>query len=68
MTDKAPDLRDEAIRRLIQQTVKSMGETAPEALPHAVRARLKDQVTGEADFDRLLRDVLKERGEGPGRG
>jgi hypothetical protein len=65
----SPDFdKDEAIRRLIRQTVGAMGETAPEALPHLVRERLKGQIAGNADLDKLLRDVLKERGEGPGRG
>lgn len=60
--------REAMIRKLIRQTVGSMGETAPEALPHMVRERLKGQIAGDADLDRLLREVLKERGEGPGRG
>lgn len=60
--------RDAAIRALIRQTVTAMGETAPEALPHRVRERLKGQIEGEADFDRILKDVLRERGEGPNRG
>ena len=60
--------REAAIRALIRQTLTAMGETAPEALPHRVRERLRDQIAGDTDFDRILKDVLKERGEGPGRG
>ena len=68
MDSKSQLDRDAAIRALIRQTVTAMGETAPEALPHRVRERLKGQIEGEADFDRILKDVLRERGEGPNRG
>lgn len=68
-TGNTPDnAREAAIRNLIRQTVTSMGETSPEALPHMVRERLKGQIEGGADIDRLLRDVLRERGEKPPRG
>lgn len=56
--DKA---QEEAIRELIRQTIASMGETGPETLPHMVRERLKGQLTGDADLERICADVLREQ-------
>ena len=55
-----PD-REEALKSLIRQTIKSAGDISPADLPHAIKARLKDQAGEGADLDRLIKDILKEQ-------
>jgi len=54
-----PDRR-EALKAIIRDTIRSAGEMAPDQLPHHIRQRLKDQVDGTADMDRIIADVLAE--------
>jgi hypothetical protein len=55
-----PD-REEALKTLIRQTIKSAGDTTPAELPHVIKARLKDQAGEGADLDRLIKEILKEQ-------
>lgn len=55
-----PD-KDEALKALIRETINSAGPLDAAALPHHVKARLKDQVKGDVDLDRLIDEALKAR-------
>ncbi|MEZ5895253.1 MAG: hypothetical protein R3C40_04900 [Parvularculaceae bacterium] len=55
-----PD-KDAALKALIRETINAAGSLDPAALPHHIRARLKDQVKGDVDLDRLIDEALKER-------
>lgn len=56
---ETPD-REEAIRKLIRQTIASMGDVEADRLPHLIRERLKGQVSGEVDLNRYLKDLAAE--------
>ena len=63
MTDKtgwSPD-KEEAVKKLIRQTIASAGDEDPAALPHRVRERLKGQATGDIDVDAYVREVLRDK-------
>lgn len=60
-----PPDKEDAIRKLIQQTVASMGDVSPERLPHLLRERLKGQIDGDLDLHRYLQDVEAERQRTP---
>lgn len=64
MTDRkshwSPD-KEEAVKRLIRQTIESAGNVDPATLPHRVKQRLKDQATGDLDVDAYIRELLRER-------
>ena len=59
-----PD-KDEALKALIRKTINAAGPLDPAALPHHVRSRLKDQVKGDVDLDRLIDEALKDRSSRP---
>ena len=61
-----PD-REEALKTLIRQTIKSAGDISPADLPHAIKARLKNQTDVDADLDKLIKDILKEQRERAGK-
>lgn len=52
--------QNEVVKRLIQQTITSMGDVSPDALPHLLKNRLQQQVSGDQDLMRLIEDVLRE--------
>ena len=54
-----PD-RTAALKALIRDTIRSAGTIAPDRLPHHIRQRLRDQVDGNADLDRIIKDVIAE--------
>ena len=55
-----PD-KDAAIKALIRQTLDEAGVADPSALPHRLRERLAAQISGDADLDALIKDVLREQ-------
>lgn len=52
---------DEALKALIRQTIKDIGEGDPSALPHRVRERLKGRAKGDLDVEAYVREVLAEQ-------
>ena len=59
-TDR-PKLDDAALRRLIADAAKAIGDEDPDRLPHMVRQRLQGQLSGEHDIARILKDLERER-------
>ncbi|MEO0399833.1 MAG: hypothetical protein AAF224_10495 [Pseudomonadota bacterium] len=55
-----PD-KQEALKKLIRETIRSAGTLQPTELPHHVREQLKSQVDGDIDLDLLIRAVLEEQ-------
>lgn len=51
---------DEALKALIRQTIKEMGETDPAAIPHLVKRKLKSQAAGDLDIEAYVREVLRD--------
>lgn len=50
----------DTLRKLIEATISSAGETDPATLPHRVRQRLEGQATGDLDLDHHIQQVLRE--------
>lgn len=53
--------KEEAVRKLICDTVDSMGAIAPDEIPHQVKERIRGHATGDLDVDAYIRDALKSR-------
>lgn len=53
--------KEEALKKLIRETVESAGTIAPDEIPYKVKERIRGQVTGELDVDAYIRDLLKAR-------
>jgi hypothetical protein len=56
----SPD-KNEALKRLIRDTIKAAGSSDPAHIPHRVKERLKGQATGDLDVDAYVAQLLKER-------
>jgi hypothetical protein len=56
-----PALDDDALRKLIETTIGSLGTSDPETLPHLVRERLKGQLAGDRRIEDIVRDLQKKR-------
>jgi hypothetical protein len=54
--DKA---KEEALKKLIRDTVASAGAIAPDEIPHKVKERIRGQVTGDLDVDAYIADAMK---------
>jgi len=58
--DKA---KEEALKKLIRDTVNAAGAVSPGDIPHHVKERLKGQATGDLDVDAIIREAMsKKRG------
>lgn len=55
------ETREEALKKLIRDTIDAAGGVGPDEIPHKVKARLKGQAIGDLDVDGYVRDALKER-------
>lgn len=53
--------KEEALKKLIRDTVASAGDLAPDEIPHRVKQRLKGQACGDLDVDAYIREAMKER-------
>lgn len=53
--------REEALKALIRDTIAKAGKLPPEAIPHRVKTRLKNQAVDEVDIDKLIEDALTEQ-------
>ncbi len=51
--------KEEALKKLIRETVASAGAIAPDDLPHKVKERIRGQATGELDVDAYINDAIK---------
>lgn len=56
--------KEDALKALIRQTIRDMGETDPSVLPHRVKERLKSRVSGALDIEAYVRQVLAEQQKG----
>lgn len=54
--DKA---KEEALKKLIRDTVASAGSIAPDEIPHKVKERIRGQATGDLDVDAYIKDAMK---------
>jgi hypothetical protein len=65
MASKAIDdkAKEEALKKLIRDTVNAAGAVSPGDIPHQVKERLKGHATGDLDVDAVIREALaKKRG------
>lgn len=53
--------KEEALKRLIRDTVASAGPIAPDEIPHLVKERIRGQVCGDLDVDAYIRELMKDR-------
>lgn len=53
--------KDEALKKLIRETVANAGAIAPDDIPHRVKERLKGQATGDLDIDACIAEAMKQR-------
>lgn len=53
--------REKALKALIRDTIAKAGKLPPEAIPHRVKTRLKNQAVGDADIDKLIAEALAEQ-------
>ncbi|MCB2097974.1 MAG: hypothetical protein KDE05_10100 [Parvularculaceae bacterium] len=58
ISDKA---KEEALKKLIRQTVDNAGAIAPDDIPHKVKERIRGQATGDLDVDAYIAKVLQDR-------
>lgn len=56
--------REEALKALIRDTIAKAGKLPPEAIPHRVKTRLKDQAVGDVDVDKLIAEALADQKKG----
>ena len=63
MAPKAIDekAKEEALKKLIRDTVESAGAIAPGDIPHKVKERIRGQATGDLDVDACIREAMKSR-------
>ena len=55
----SPDT-DEALKALINATIKSAGPIAPDAIPSVVKNAIRGQATGDLDVDAYIAKAIKE--------
>lgn len=63
MADKKTEWKpddQEALKRLIRETLLAAGPGDPGSLPHKVKERLRGQATGTLDVDAYIKEVLGE--------
>ncbi len=53
--------REAALKALIRDTIAKAGNLPPEAIPHRVKTRLRNQAVGDTDIDRLIEEALAEQ-------
>ncbi len=53
--------REKALKAIIRDTIAEAGDLPPEAIPHRVKTRLKNQAVGDADLDKLIAEALAEQ-------
>lgn len=51
--------KEDALKKLIRDTVASAGSIAPDDIPHKVKERIKGQATGNLDVDAYIREAMK---------
>lgn len=54
---------DPALERLIDETIRSMGDVDPHVLPHLLRERLAGQLAGTLDLEAYLKRKLHHKSE-----
>ncbi|MEM6414063.1 MAG: hypothetical protein AAF720_05330 [Pseudomonadota bacterium] len=50
--------KEEVLKKLIKETIKSIGSIDPNELPHRLKEQLEGQGTGNVDIDALIQDVI----------
>ena len=56
--DKA---KEEALKKLIRDTVNAAGAVAPDDIPHRVKERLKGQAFGDFDVEAYIKEAIAAR-------
>lgn len=56
--DKA---KEDALKKLIRDTVASAGAVAPDDIPHIVKDRIRGQARGDLDVDAYISETMKAR-------
>ncbi len=54
-------MREEALRKLIRDTVDSVGAIAPDDIPHKVKERLKGRAVEDVDLDEYIKEAMAAR-------
>lgn len=54
-------VKEEALKKLIRDTVASAGAVAPGDIPHIVKERIRGQASGDLDVDAYIREAIKSR-------
>ncbi len=53
--------KEEALKKLIRDTVAAAGAIAPDEIPHKVRERIRGQAAGDLDVDAYIRELIRAR-------
>ena len=53
--------KEEALKKLIRETVESFGTLAADDIPHKVKERIRGQALGDLDVDACIREVMESR-------
>ena len=56
--DKA---KEAALKKLIRDTVASVGAIAPDEIPYKVKERIRGQAAGDLDVDGYIREAMNNR-------
>ena len=55
------EAREEALKKLIRDTVASAGALAPDDIPYKVKERIRGQAAGSLDVDAYIKEAIKTR-------
>lgn len=53
--------KEEALKKLIRDTVASAGAIAPDEIPHKVKERIRGQARGDLDVDAYIKEAMKSK-------
>ena len=53
--------KEEALKKLIRDTVADAGALAPDEIPHKVKERIRGQAAGALDVDAYIREAIDSR-------
>lgn len=51
--------KEEALKKLIRDTVASAGAIAPDDIPYKVKERIRGHAAGKLDVDAYIREAMK---------
>jgi len=53
--------KDEALKKIIRDTVAGIGDIAPDEIPHKVKERIRGRVVGDLDIDAYISEAMENR-------